>query len=287
MKDKYYVKEICALCNLTRRQLLYCEDIGMLDKVPRDSNGYRYYTRDHILTLQNICELRELGYSFDELFGVMHNNDVLSLRDYTKSCIAKAQKELEKSVAVYDKRIKNLIKILEATYIVETGQGVATTDLIEEVEFNEKNVLAYDYIGYFIDDTIEFYKKYKELDDEIVRIKATKISNKLFSCTNHYDVEQGAFNMSPNPITVFYEIDEAGCDSPYYRVIPGFRALTTISVGDFGENLIKNYQRIFAWAKQNNLKLSNTSYEENYLDLSWAINSDLWATRIYIPICSC
>ena len=285
MKDKYYVKETCALCNLSRRQLLYCEDIGMLGKVPRDSNGYRYYTRDHMLLLLNIYELRELGYSFDELFGIMHNNNVRSLRDYTKNCIDKTQKELEKSVSIYNERIKKLTKILEAAYIVEAGQGVTTTDLIEVVEFSGKNVLAYDYIGYFVDDAIEFYTKYKKLDDELARIKAIKISNKFFSCTNHYDVEQGVFNMAPNPITVFYEIKEADCNSPYYRTTPGFKAVSTISVGNFGENLIKNYQRLFDWAKQNNIKISNTSYEEDYLDLGWAINSDLWATRIYIPIC--
>lgn len=45
----YNTNEICQLCDVSRKQLRYYEERGMLSAVPRyKDNNYRYYTHQHI-----------------------------------------------------------------------------------------------------------------------------------------------------------------------------------------------------------------------------------------------
>ena len=45
----FSTNEICELCQVSRKQLRYYEEKGLLSQVPRHSgNNYRYFTHEHI-----------------------------------------------------------------------------------------------------------------------------------------------------------------------------------------------------------------------------------------------
>ena len=286
MKDMFSVKDASRLCNLSRRQLLYYEETGLIGEVIRDSsNNYRYYSRDQIFLLNYIRELRSLGFDFSELKNMIRDEAVQSLRNSIQKRISHTQEEMEIALSNYNKRLTSLVKMLEATWIVEASKGFMASDLIEIIDVPEKNTLAYDYIGYFYEEEFEFLRKFKVLDDEIDRLQVTKLSNQQLTCTGHYNAEQGVFLMEQNKITLFYEIKEGDCWSSFFRVMPGFRAVSAINIGNYEEDLTETYKKLFVWAKKNSYKLSSTSYEENILDLSSTLNSEIWVTRVYIPFC--
>lgn len=56
-------------CNL--ETIRYYEKIGMLPEPPRTASGYRVYGEDHVARLRFILRGRELGFTLDELRGLL------------------------------------------------------------------------------------------------------------------------------------------------------------------------------------------------------------------------
>lgn len=283
MEKKYSVKETCELCNLSRIQLRYYEDQGLLQNVYRDTNNYRLYTKEQILLLNYIKEFRALGFSSNDLLSLIRNDEVPNLRNFAKKGIAEAKKEFDKSVSVFENKVMGFSKILEATYILENRYG-GPDSKIEIVEIPAKNVIAYDYAGNFLDEPIAFYKSFNILNIELEKYGLTKTSNRMYEFVDHYNVETGEFSGRDNKIKLFYEIKETSSKSPLQQKIQGFRALTFLHVGDFGGNLIATYKQLFQWAKAHNITLTNTSYEDTLLDMDVTLNTQNWITKVFLKI---
>ena len=56
-------------CNL--ETIRYYEKIGMMPDPPRSASGYRIYGEDHVSRLRFILRGRELGFSLDEVRGLL------------------------------------------------------------------------------------------------------------------------------------------------------------------------------------------------------------------------
>ena len=56
-------------CNL--ETIRYYETIGVMPDPPRDSNGYRSYRDDHVRRLRFVMRGRDLGFSLEELRGLL------------------------------------------------------------------------------------------------------------------------------------------------------------------------------------------------------------------------
>ena len=286
MKDVFLVKDVYKLCSLSRRQLRYYEDMGLIGDVMRDPyNNYRYYTREQVLLLNHIRELRSIGFSINEIARMINNESIQGLRNSIKRKISHIQIEFGAVCIDYNRKLDTLVKILDATWVAESRMEATVNDGIEIVDVPSKNVMAYDYIGCYYDDITEYLEKYKLLDDEIGRTNTTKISEFQLKCSIPYNIEQSAICAEQGELTVFYEIKESDCMSPFFKVISGFQAALAISIGDYGKDLSATYKKLFCWAKQYGYNLANISYEEVILGFSTSLNSEVWVSRVYIPIC--
>ena len=62
----FSTNEICALCQVSRKQLRYYEEKGLLSQVPRHSgNNYRYYTHEHIYEIVAAKAMRDIDMSLE------------------------------------------------------------------------------------------------------------------------------------------------------------------------------------------------------------------------------
>jgi DNA-binding transcriptional MerR regulator len=52
--ENYSIKEITKLTGVNASTLRYYEELGLLENVPRDDNGLRTYTQDHLHRLESI-----------------------------------------------------------------------------------------------------------------------------------------------------------------------------------------------------------------------------------------
>lgn len=64
---QWKVGELARKTGLTVRTLHYYDEIGLLSPAERTESGYRLYGGGDIIRLQQICSLRQLGFSLDEI----------------------------------------------------------------------------------------------------------------------------------------------------------------------------------------------------------------------------
>lgn len=84
----YSVKQAAELCGISIRTLHYYDEIGLLVPIKDPENGYRIYSEEDILTLQQILFFREMEFSLKEIA------DILRRPDYDRGWILMRQKNL-------------------------------------------------------------------------------------------------------------------------------------------------------------------------------------------------
>ena len=73
MKNQYLIKEFALLTDTTVRTLHHYDRIGLLRPSGRRPNGYRVYTPDDLLRLEQVTALKFLGLSLQEIKRIMQN----------------------------------------------------------------------------------------------------------------------------------------------------------------------------------------------------------------------
>ena len=68
------INEISKELGLTKRAIKFYEEKGMLS-VPKDENGYRNYSQEHIRTLKTISVYRKLGISITDIQKIISGKD--------------------------------------------------------------------------------------------------------------------------------------------------------------------------------------------------------------------
>lgn len=117
MKKNITTGELAKLANTTLRTIRYYDKIGLLPPSQVQENGYRMYCEDDFLKLQKIISLKHFGFSLDEIFPIIVNDDQFSFK-----------KSLEMQLELVEKKINNL------SLLKETLKSTAT--LIDSNEVN-------------------------------------------------------------------------------------------------------------------------------------------------------
>ncbi|SDG54174.1 MerR family transcriptional regulator, mercuric resistance operon regulatory protein [Thalassobaculum litoreum DSM 18839] len=90
-------------CNL--ETIRYYETIGMMPEPPRTEAGYRVYDDRHVERLRFILRARELGFSLDDIRGL------LSLVDRGTQTCAEVKERTERHLADVREKIADLKRI--------------------------------------------------------------------------------------------------------------------------------------------------------------------------------
>ncbi len=68
---RYTVKQVGKLSGVTVRTLHFYDEIGLLKPAYYGDNGYRYYEKDQLLTLQQILFYRELNVPLEQIKAIL------------------------------------------------------------------------------------------------------------------------------------------------------------------------------------------------------------------------
>ncbi|MDT7531194.1 helix-turn-helix domain-containing protein [Sphingobium sp. SA2] len=90
-------------CNL--ETIRYYENIGMMPDPPRTAAGYRIYDQTHVARLRFILRARELGFSIEEIRGL------LTLIDVAGQTCAEVKERTETHLADIRAKIRDLNRI--------------------------------------------------------------------------------------------------------------------------------------------------------------------------------
>lgn len=108
-------------CNL--ETIRYYETIGVMPDPPRDANGYRSYSEDHVRRLRFVMRARDLGFSLEEIRGL------LSLVDSRSQTCAEVEGIASAHLQDVQEKIADLQRIAKA--LGETVAQCSGTDVPE------------------------------------------------------------------------------------------------------------------------------------------------------------
>lgn len=104
------VKQLSRLAGVTPRTLHHYDAVGLLKPASIGENGYRYYSEESVLLLQQILFYRELDLSLDEIKKIMGQPDfdVMAALESHKFQLGKHIVRLEELIKTVDYTILNL-----------------------------------------------------------------------------------------------------------------------------------------------------------------------------------
>lgn len=103
----YSIKELADLAGTTTRTLRYYDQLGLLDPARIGENGYRYYDRGNLLTLQQILFFRELDVPLKEIRFLLGRPDF-----QLRQSLINHQREIQKRISRYQELLNTIAKTL-------------------------------------------------------------------------------------------------------------------------------------------------------------------------------
>lgn len=146
MRNYYKTGEFAKLANVTERTLRYYDKIGLLKPSSILSNGYRQYTDSDLLKLQKILSLKHLGFSIEEIFPIVLEDQNL-------------KESFKMQIDLIDSRIKHMTAIkdsMESIISTINNKNIDWTKIISLMKMSSDD-----------SNIIEHYKNAKNLNVRI------------------------------------------------------------------------------------------------------------------------
>jgi DNA-binding transcriptional MerR regulator len=107
---RYTVKQLASLAGVTNRTLHYYDHIGLLQPGAHGYNGYRYYGDEALLRLQQILFYRELGFSLEQIKGILEdpNFDLLQALQAHRLALLERIQQSNRLIETVDRTIKHI-----------------------------------------------------------------------------------------------------------------------------------------------------------------------------------
>lgn len=120
MKEKMYTAgEIARLAGVSLKTIRFYDAKGLLKPVAHSEAGYRYYNKTSIAALQKILMLKYLGFSLQQIEGLMKDEDEMSFEE-----------QLSRQKELLIQRKKQLDELVETIEIMEKGDETRRWDYL-------------------------------------------------------------------------------------------------------------------------------------------------------------
>ena len=128
MEKLYSTGEFAKLAGVTIRTIRYYDKIGLLKPTMILENGYRRYCNQDLITLQKILCLKELGFSLEEIYPLIQDND----QDSFLHSIQLQTNLIDQKI----KHLNNLKDSLKATERLISKNNISWDKIIELIKLS-------------------------------------------------------------------------------------------------------------------------------------------------------
>ena len=238
--------EFAKLHHLNKRTLHYYDSVGIFSPKYKGDNGYRYYTYEQSIDLENILALREIGMSIEEIQLYMKNPNRADFQKISKSKIY----EIDQTIT----RLKQLKTILkEKSEMLDLCNDIYDGK-IEIVTLNEEYLLMTP-LPLTFETSPSFLNNSKAIMEHL---KASwEFSNYKKNCGSYISLEKIKNKNFEKYDGVFTKIDKKKKNltlKPQGLYIRGF------SIGNW-DKIPLLYKKIIRFADERNLNLSGYAFE--------------------------
>lgn len=241
--------ELAKLHGLNKRTLHYYDEVGIFSPKIRGGNGYRYYSLEQTLELENVLYLRELGMSVEEIRTYMQNPnpaDFAVLADSKLSEIDQKIAQLKNMKADFLNKKEKLLQC-EKVYHgkIEVIHLPQRCFLLSELAISFENGDGSDGLIRNSTSTLKHLRK------------AWTLSNYHRNCGSYLSLDKVSRKDFKIYDGIFTEVDKKE-KNLYAR--PEGRYLRGFCIGDW-DRVPAVYEKILEFAEQNELTLSGYAFE--------------------------
>lgn len=263
--------EFAKLHHINKRTLHYYDSVGIFSPKYKGDNGYRYYTYEQSIELENILALREIGMSIEEIQNYMQKPNSEDFKKIAKLKIC----EINQTIA----RLKQLKNILKEKYKMidlcdEIYDGkIEIVTLKEEYLIMTKLPLNFEANSSFFNNS----------NDIMEHLKVSwNFSNYKKSCGSYISLEKIKNKKFEEYDGVFTRIDK---NKSNLKIKPGGKYLRGFSIGDWNKIPII-YEKMLRFANENNVKLTGYAFESGLNEFAIS-GEDEYVTQIEILCHTC
>ena len=270
---KYSIGEVSQICNISKKALRYYDNISLITTQRQDYNNYRYYTHEALLAVPVIKYYKQMGFTLDEMRKFIDGDTPNVYKDIQSSFLLKIEelkKEQENIQRQYISTKDWYDLILEAEAVIEHNIQEVSIKYVEAADFLCHEQEFDNNIKAFIIN-IDFTNYVESLNNKIsgpVIINFSSFKNRMQSKDQKIKIMQKALMPYPEEAKIKFG---------------GEMMVACYHIGGH-ETINKSYQKICAWAKQNNYVLGDESFERYVTDYWTTKNSTQFVTELMLKI---
>lgn len=284
---KYSIGEVAEICSLSIKTLRYYDQIGLvIPEYRKEGSKYRYYSKDQMVKLFIIRQLRTLGLGIKEIKELFENFNVEEMEEAVNNrleAIETEVKELEMKRAIGEnlrERLKRGGDILSRSDGIFSDAYKGSKEAIQ-VEHIPEGTLVYNR------EVIKNYCNSEVSLEQWIAItdKCTKLNliRKSPIIVTYYAQPLEQFLMKDTEVEFGILVDvpqEPGRD---FRKFGGFEAVTKIHVGKY-EGTVNSHISMLQWVNQNGYEVAGPISEEFIVSPVDIDNEEEHVTKIIMPV---
>lgn len=267
---KFKIGEFSRLSKVTVRALRHYEQIGLLvPEIVDRWTGYRYYTVAQFQKIQNICTLKTLGYTLEEIRDMMEDESHFPSVESLEDKIVRCEQELE----VLKER-RRLLKAFVASHKKNHKMEKLYFESLPEIIVASHRTV------------IPSYAELGNLCCEVIGPEMARLGCECVEPGYCYTIEHGGYKPQGIDIEYCEQVKEKGKDSAIikFKEIPAVPMAACLKVFGPYENLRQSYINLFAILEKEGYKVTGDP-RANYIDGIWnQEDANMWLTIIQVPV---
>ena len=265
-KKLLMISEFSKIAEVSRKALIFYDNMGVFSPVYTAPNGYRYYSHEQVYLISAVNLLRELDTPLEEI------------KNYMKDCTPERAKELlEQQGEQLTKKIRRLQGIQDMLRIKLDRLEDGTKEIVEDIKIVHQKQSPL-----FISDPMKL-KKNKIPDDIWTNfyIKC-RAHNVAFGYPEGFLVKKELL-IKGETVTASHIICHVGNSRYANAYMPEGTYLSICGHGSFPDTE-PLYQQLLSYVKEENLIIMGDAYEERLLDEIASEDKSIQMIQVKIPI---
>ena len=272
-KEKLYsIGEVSRICNISKKALRFYDQIGIItpDVICKE-NGYRYYSRETLLTVPIVKYYKQMGFKLEEMQDLVEGNTYYFVK---QNFISKIDE-----LRIQEQEIHNSYMAVKYWYELIQEAQLVSRSKVQEVGIKYINTADYCYMDQ------EFSYRYMESIINIDWVNYLEsVNNEIAGevilrfprWTDKMEGNCTQARIMQRPIRPCM----AGTNK---TVFGGIMAVTVYHLGAL-ERIGESYEKIRGWAADRGYKCGPESYERYVVDYWTTRNPEEFVTEVIVPV---